>query len=128
MDTKINFDFVSPEESIVSSEVDMVQIPAVEGDAGILPSHAPYMTILRQGIVEVTFDKDNIKKYLVEGGFADVTPQKITILAESSLNLTDIDSLLLKEKIEQIDENISNANDSDKELLIERKALMENFN
>jgi F-type H+-transporting ATPase subunit epsilon len=86
------------------------------------------MTILRQGIVEVTFDKDNIKKYLVEGGFADVTPQKITILAESSLNLTDIDSLLLKEKIEQIDENISNANDSDKELLIERKALMENFN
>ena len=103
MDTKINFDFVSPEESIVSSEVDMVQIPAVEGDAGILPNHAPYMTILRQGIVEVTFDKDNIKKYLVEGGFADVTPQKITILAESSLNLTDIDSLLLKEKIEQID-------------------------
>ena len=61
--TKINFDFVSPEESIVSSEVDMVQIPAVEGDAGILPNHAPYMTILRQGIVEVTFDKDNIKKY-----------------------------------------------------------------
>ena len=128
MDTKINFDFVSPEESIVSSEVDMVQIPAVEGDAGILPNHAPYMTTLRQGIVEVTFDKDNIKKYLVEGGFADVTPQKITILAESSLNLTDIDSLILKEKIEQIDENISNANDSDKELLIERKALMENFN
>ena len=128
MDTKINFDFVSPEESIVSSEVDMVQIPAVEGDAGILPNHAPNMTILRQGIVEVTFDKDNIKKYLVEGGFADVTPQKITILAESSLNLTDIDSLLLKEKIEQIDENISNANDFDKELLIERKALMENFN
>ena len=99
MDTKINFDFVSPEESIVSSEVDMVQIPAVEGDAGILPNHAPYMTILRQGIVEVTFDKDNIKKYLVEGGFADVTPQKMTILAESSLNLTDIDSLLLKEKM-----------------------------
>ena len=66
MDTKINFDFVSPEESIVSSEVDMVQIPAVEGDAGILPNHAPYMTILRQGIVEVTFDKDNILSFLLE--------------------------------------------------------------
>ena len=81
MDTKINFDFVSPEELIVSSEVDMVLIPAKEGDAGILPNHAPYMTVLRQGIVEVTFDKDNIKSYLVEGGFADVTPDKITILA-----------------------------------------------
>ena len=127
MDTKIDFDFVSPEESIVSSEVDMVLIPAIEGDAGILPNHAPYMTILRQGIVEVTFEKDNIKQYFVEGGFADVTPQKITILAESSINLTDIDDTALKEKLKQIDENILNANESDKELLIERKAIIENF-
>ncbi len=127
MDTKINFDFVSPEESIVSSEVDMVLIPAIEGDAGILPNHAPYMTILRQGIVEVTFEKDNIKKYFVEGGFADVTPQKITILAESSINLTDIDDTALIEKLKQIDENILNANESDKELFIERKAIIENF-
>ncbi|MDC0071038.1 MAG: ATP synthase F1 subunit epsilon [Alphaproteobacteria bacterium] len=127
MDTKINFDFVSPEESIVSSEVDMVLIPAIEGDAGILPNHAPYMTILRQGIVEVTFEKDNIKQYFVEGGFADVTPQKITILAESSINLTDIDDTALIEKLKQIDENILNANESDKELLIERKAIIENF-
>ena len=127
MDTKINFDFVSPEESIVSSEVDMVLIPAIEGDAGILPNHAPYMTILRQGIVEVTFEKDNIKQYFVEGGFADVTPQKITILAESSIYLTDIDDTALIEKLKQIDENILNANESDKELLIERKAIIENF-
>ena len=127
MDTKINFDFVSPEESIVSSEVDMVLIPAIEGDAGILPNHAPYMTILRQGIVEVTFEKDNIKQYFVEGGFADVTPQKITILAESSINLTDTDDTALIEKLKQIDENILNANESDKELLIERKAIIENF-
>ena len=107
MDTKINFDFVSPEESIISSEVDMVLIPAIEGDAGILPNHAPYMTILRQGIVEVTFGKDNIKQYLVEGGFADITPQRITILAENSINLTDIDDSALKEKLQQIDENLS---------------------
>ena len=127
MDTKINFDFVSPEESIISSEVDMVLIPAIEGDAGILPNHAPYMTILRQGIIEVTFGKDNIKQYLVEGGFADITPQKITILAENSINLTDIDDSVLKEKLQQIDENISNASESDKELLIEKKALIENF-
>ena len=85
------------------------------------------MTILRQGIVEVTFEKDNIKQYFVEGGFADVTPQKITILAESSINLTDIDDTALIEKLKQIDENILNANESDKELLIERKAIIENF-
>ena len=64
---------------------------------------------------------------LVEGGFADITPHKITILAENSINLTDIDDSVLKEKLQQIDENISNASESDKELLIEKKALIENF-
>jgi len=127
MDTKINFDFVSPEELIVSSEVDMVLIPAKEGDAGILPNHAPYMTVLRQGIVEVTFDKDNIKSYLVEGGFADVTPDKITILAESSLNLTDINKSALLVELDSIEEKITNASDLDREILIERKSLMEKF-
>ena len=128
MDNKINFDFVSPEELIVSSEVDMVLIPAKEGDAGILPNHAPYMTVLRQGIVEVTFDKDNIKSYLVEGGFADVTPDKITILAESSLNLTDINKSALQVELDSIEEKITNASDLDREILVERKSLMENFN
>ena len=124
----ISFDLVSPEESIVSSEVEMVLIPAKEGDAGILPNHAPFMSILRQGIVEVTFDKDNIKKYLVEGGFADVTPEKITILAESSLNLTDITDAALKDELANIQDGISNADDFNKEILLERKALIENFN
>ena len=128
MDNKINFDFVSPEELIVSSEVDMVLIPAKEGDAGILPNHAPYMTVLRQGIVEVTFDKDNIKSYLVEGGFADVTPDKITVLAESSLNLTDINKSALQVELDSIEEKITNASDLDREILVERKSLMENFN
>ena len=106
----------------------MVLIPAKEGDAGILPNHAPYMTVLRQGIVEVTFDKDNIKSYLVEGGFADVTPDKITILAESSLNLTDINKSALLVELDSIEEKITNASDLDREILIERKSLMENFN
>ena len=75
MDNKINFDFVSPEASIVSSEVDMVLIPGVDGDAGILPDHSPFMTTLRQGIVEVTFEQGNVKKYLVSRG---IPSEKLT--------------------------------------------------
>ena len=104
MNNKINFDFVSPEASIVSSEVDMVLIPGIDGDAGILPDHSPFMTTLRQGIVEVTFEQGNVKKYLVEGGFADITQDKMTILAETSLNLSDSDSKILKSEIEIINE------------------------
>ena len=127
MNNKINFDFVSPESSIVSSEVDMVLIPGVDGDAGILPDHSPFMTTLRQGIVEVTFEQGNVKKYLVEGGFADITQDKMTILAETSLNLSDSDSKVLKSEIDIINEKLASAEEDEKVLLDERKSLIENF-
>ena len=127
MNNKINFDFVSPEASIVSSEVDMVLIPGVDGDAGILPDHSPFMTTLRQGIVEVTFEQGNVKKYLVEGGFADITQDKMTILAETSLNLSDSDSKVLKSEIDIINEKLASAEEDEKVLLDERKSLIENF-
>ena len=127
MNNKINFDFVSPEASIVSSEVDMVLIPGIDGDAGILPDHAPFMTTLRQGIVEVTFEQGKVKKYLVEGGFADITQDKMTILAETSLNLSDSDSKVLKSEIDIINEKLASAEEDEKVLLDERKSLIENF-
>ena len=127
MNNKINFDFVSPEASIVSSEVEMVLIPGIDGDAGILPNHSPFMTTLRQGIVEVTIEEGNVKKYLVEGGFADITQDKMTILAENSLNLSDSDSNTLKNEIEIINEKLVSAVDNEKILLDERKSLIEDF-
>ena len=127
MNNKINFDFVSPEASIVSSEVDMVLIPGIDGDAGILPDHSPFMTTLRQGIVEVTFEQGNVKKYLVEGGFADITQDKMTILAETSLNLSDTDSKVLKSELDIINEKLASAQEDEKVLLDERKSLIENF-
>ena len=127
MNNKINFDFVSPEASIVSSEVEMVLIPGIDGDAGILPNHSPFMTTLRQGIVEVTFEEGNVKRYLVEGGFADITQEKMTILAENSINLSDSDSNTLKNEIEIINEKLVSAVDNEKTLLDERKSLIEDF-
>ena len=127
MNNKINFDFVSPEASIVSSEVEMVLIPGIDGDAGILPNHSPFMTTLRQGIVEVTFEEGNVKRYLVEGGFADITQDKMTILAENSLNLSDSDSNALKNEIKIINEKLVSAVDNEKILLDERKSLIEDF-
>ena len=127
MNNKINFDFVSPEASIVSSEVEMVLIPGIDGDAGILPNHSPFMTTLRQGIVEVTFEEGNVKRYLVEGGFADITQDKMTILAENSVNLSDSDSNTLKNEIEIINEKLVSAVDNEKILLDERKSLIEDF-
>ena len=127
MSNRINFDFVSPEASIISSEVEMVLIPGIDGDAGILPNHSPFMTTLRQGIVEVTFEEGNVKRYLVEGGFADITQDKMTILAENSLNLSDLDSNTLKTEIDIINDRLASAEGYEKISLEERKSLIENF-
>ena len=80
---KLHFSLVSPEREVFSGEVDQVDAPGVEGDFGVLPNHAPFMTALREGAVTV-YVGANRRVFSVKGGFADVTPQGLTILAEEA--------------------------------------------
>jgi F-type H+-transporting ATPase subunit epsilon len=81
MASKLSFSLVSPEREVFSGLVDQVDAPGVEGDFGVLADHAPFMTALREGVVTV-MDGANRRQFQVEGGFADVTPAGLTILAE----------------------------------------------
>ncbi len=78
---KLHFSLVAPEREVFSGEVDQVDAPGVEGDFGVLAGHAPFMTALKEGRVTVR-DGANTRAYDIQGGFADVTPQGLTILAE----------------------------------------------
>jgi F-type H+-transporting ATPase subunit epsilon len=80
---KLHFSLVSPERELFSGEVDQVDAPGSEGDFGVLAGHAPFMTTLREGRV-IVHDGGSRRAYEVRGGFADVTPQGLTILAESA--------------------------------------------
>ena len=80
---KLHFSLVSPEREVFSGEVDQVDAPGAEGDFGVLPNHAPFMTALREGAVTV-YVGANRRVFSVKGGFADVTPQGLTILAEEA--------------------------------------------
>jgi F-type H+-transporting ATPase subunit epsilon len=81
MSAKLRFALVSPERELFAGEVDQVDAPGSEGDFGVLFGHAPFMTTLRQGRVKV-YDDDQTLAFEVRGGFADVTPEGLTILAE----------------------------------------------
>jgi F-type H+-transporting ATPase subunit epsilon len=81
MAEKLHFSLVSPERELFAGEVDQVDAPGSEGDFGVLAGHAPFMTALREGFVTI-HDGDRLHRYEVQGGFADVTPQGFTILAE----------------------------------------------
>ena len=80
---KLHFSLVAPEREVFAGEVDQVDAPGVEGDFGVLPNHAPFMTALREGPVTVRIGA-NRRTFAVEGGFADVTPEGLTILAEEA--------------------------------------------
>jgi F-type H+-transporting ATPase subunit epsilon len=77
----LHFSLVSPERELFSGDVNQVDAPGSEGDFGVLAGHAPFMTALREGFVTV-HEGDRLHRFEVKGGFADVTPQGLTILAE----------------------------------------------
>jgi len=81
MAEKLRFSLVSPERELFAGEVDQVDAPGSEGDFGVLFGHAPFMTTLKEGRVKV-YDDDQTLVFDVRGGFADVTPEGLTILAE----------------------------------------------
>ena len=100
MTDKLNFTLVSPAREIFSGAVDHVIAPGTEGDFGVLPHHAPFMSTLKNGVVRVLEGEAVSMRVFVRGGFADVTPEGLTILAEEAVNLADLDASELAEKLE----------------------------
>ena len=86
----LTFSLVSPERELFSGEVDQVDIPGTEGDMGILPEHAPLMAAIRTGAITVYAGGDETR-YFVQGGFADATPDGLTVLAEQASLMSDLD-------------------------------------
>lgn len=89
MADKLHFSLVSPEAELFSGQVDQVNLPGSEGDLGILPNHSPLMAAIRTGAITVLSDGTETQ-YFVQGGFADVTPAGLTVLAEKASLLSDV--------------------------------------
>ena len=81
---KLHFSLVAPERELFSADVDQVDAPGTEGDFGVLPNHAPFMTTLREGRVTER-DGSTVRLFDIQGGFADVGPDGFTILAEHAV-------------------------------------------
>lgn len=84
MADKLHFSLVAPEREVFAGEVDRVDAPGIEGDFGVLAGHAPFMTALREGTITV-INGSTTRVFDVQGGFADVTPAGLTILAEHAV-------------------------------------------
>ena len=111
MATPFSFELVSPEKQLVTGEALDVTVPGTEGYFQVLANHAPLMSTIKPGVVEVTMSDNSSHKYVVFGGFADVSPAGCTILAESATHVDDLNRAELERRIEEAREDINDAKD-----------------
>lgn len=106
----LHFEFVSPESVLFSGDVDQVDLPGSEGDLGVLPGHAPLVTTLRPGIV--TIIREGVREpVVVVGGFAEVGPGGLTVLADRAVARADFDLELLASDIKDAEEDVADCKD-----------------
>ena len=95
----MQFDLVSPERRVASYKASAVSIPGVEGNMTAMPNHAPLITTLRPGVLHVEGEKGT-EEYIVTGGFAQITPDGISVLAEESYHRDEMSQEILDRMIE----------------------------
>jgi F-type H+-transporting ATPase subunit epsilon len=106
----LHFEFVSPESVLFSGDVDQVDLPGSEGDLGILPGHAPLVTTLRPGIVTIIREGAR-EPVVVVGGFAEVGPAGLTVLADRAVARADFDLESLASDINDAEEDVADCKD-----------------
>ena len=109
------FELVSPEKLVMSKEVTMVVVPGAEGLFGVLPRHASMLSTLAPGVINV-YDGDSVTDSLfVVNGFAEVTEERCTVLAEEVIPVEDIDTEKYEKQIEALKDEASRSTDDSAE-------------
>ena len=102
MAEKLNFELVSPAKLLISESVDSVVVPGTEGDFGVFINHAPMMSTLRVGFLEVV-NGSSTERFFVKGGFAEVGDKGLSVLAEQSVKVEDLTKDLLDVEIKNVE-------------------------
>jgi F-type H+-transporting ATPase subunit epsilon len=109
MADKVEFELVSPERLLVSQAVDMVVVPGGEGNFGVLSGHAPMITTVRPGVIDI-FEGDRVvDRIFVAGGFAEVTEERCTVLAEEAVAVSSLDRAEVEKQVRDLGEDVADA-------------------
>jgi len=111
MAERLRFELVSPERLLLSQEVEMVVVPGAEGDFGALPRHAPFLTLVRPGVIEIYDNRRVIDRLFVAGGYAEVTPERCTVLAAEAMPAAEIDRERVEAELKDLREDLEDATD-----------------
>ncbi|HTV87911.1 MAG TPA: ATP synthase F1 subunit epsilon [Stellaceae bacterium] len=129
----VQFELVTPERLLVSTEVEMVVVPGSEGNFGVLPGHAPFISTVRPGTVDIYDAARAItRRIFVVGGIAEVTPERCTVLADEAMAPDALDRALLDGELTEIEgnlpilrEQVGRAEGTDRERLLTELHILE---
>jgi F-type H+-transporting ATPase subunit epsilon len=105
----LTLDLVSPERVLASEPVEMVTLPAADGDIGILPEHAPLLTLLRPGIITIWKGANPERRIFVSGGFAEINQSGCIVLADGVEPLEDIDRAAADQAVKDAQDDLGDA-------------------
>lgn len=105
------FELVSPERQLVAGDATQVVVPGAEGQFTVLANHAPFLSTLKPGILEVTMADGSTDRIFVRGGFADANPEGLSLLAEEAQRVADMDMASLDQAIQDAREDATDAKD-----------------
>ena len=125
MAEKIKFELVSPEKLLIDEPVGMVVVPGVEGNFGVLAGHAPVIAAVRPGVIDVYRDgvTSVTQRIFVGGGFAEVTAERVTVLAEDAVEVAKIDREAARKAVQDLSERLSVADPGERDQLAKRLAV-----
>jgi len=110
----LKFELVSPERLLSSGEVQQVVVPGTEGEFTVLANHAPVLATMKPGVVTVTDSSGSEDRIFVRGGFAEVNPGGLTILAEEAIPVADLSSDRLAQQVRNAEEDVADSKDAEK--------------
>lgn len=124
MAEKIQFELVSPAKLLVSSAVDMVVVPGTEGDFGALPRHSPVISTVRPGVIDIHDAGKISDRIFVAGGFAEVNEERITVLAEEAIPVSELTAALAEERLKAAKEAVADARTEAEKAAAEKKVAI----
>jgi F-type H+-transporting ATPase subunit epsilon len=105
------FELVTPERMTLSQDAKEVVVPGLEGDFTVLPGHAPVISALRPGVVDVTLADGRKTRIFVKGGFAEVDAEHLTVLVERALEVEGMDAAIIAAELAVAEADLASATD-----------------
>jgi F-type H+-transporting ATPase subunit epsilon len=122
----LQFELVSPEKLLFSKPVALVTVPGTEGDFGVLPGHAPMVTTVKAGVIEIYAEENAAPtdRIFVAGGFAEVTQTRCTVLADEATPVKELNRATLEHTASALAAKLAYAGEADRDALLAEQAVL----